>query len=103
MSQQNVILQALGPHPTVEVVQTWQPLLRDDYLLLCSDGLSGLVSDEEIAEAVARTSDSSKTCKHLVDLANSRGGPDNITVVLARFTGDNLLTSEQAPAGGGPL
>jgi PPM family protein phosphatase len=49
---------------------------------LCSDGLTGLVSDDEILDAVARENDPQVAAKYLVDLANERGGNDNITVVL---------------------
>ena len=56
-----------------------------DRLLLCTDGLSDLVRDEEIADIVRFGRDSQKTCQTLVDLALSRGGKDNITVLLARY------------------
>jgi len=56
-----------------------------DLFVLCSDGLTGLVHDEEIAEAANAGSDLDGICAHLVDLANERGGEDNITVVLVRY------------------
>ncbi len=93
MAPRNVILQALGPSPTVEVVQHWQPMLRGDMVLLCSDGLSGVVSAEDIAGIVTSTDALPKACQKLVDLANERGGPDNITVILARMTGDGLMAA----------
>jgi len=95
MAPRNVILQALGPSPTVEVVQHWQPLLRDDMVLLCSDGLSGVVTADDIAGIVTSTDALPKACQKLIDLANERGGPDNITVILARMTGDGLMTPEE--------
>lgn len=89
--RRNIILQALGPDPKVRVDLTSQQLRRGDALVLCSDGLSGQVSREEITERVA---DSNKNlpdiCTELIDLANERGGPDNITVVIARFSGEGL-------------
>jgi len=88
--RRNIILQALGPDPRVKVDLTYQPLSRGDVLVLCSDGLSGQVKKEEIAEQLARTPDLSQLCSALIDLANQRGGPDNITVVAARFEGDAL-------------
>ena len=96
MANHNVILQALGPRPTVEVVQRWEPARRDDVVLLCSDGLTGLVSAEEIGEAVSRGQNLSRACKRLVKLANGRGGPDNITVVIARIDGDGLASAAEA-------
>jgi PPM family protein phosphatase len=88
--RRNIILQALGPDEAVRVDVTRQELRRGDALILCSDGLSGQVSKEEIADAVTRTPDLMKVCGDLIDLANERGGPDNITVVVARFDGNGL-------------
>jgi protein phosphatase len=56
-----------------------------DVFILCSDGLTGLVRDEEIAQAVGSNSDLDAVCASLVDLANDRGGEDNITVVIVRY------------------
>ena len=56
-----------------------------DLFVLCSDGLTGLVHDEEIAEAANSGTDLDAICAQLVDLANERGGEDNITVVLVRY------------------
>ena len=86
----NIILQALGPTPTVEVVLTHRKARRGDVLVLCSDGLSGVVKGEEIRDAVVRCQDPAVACEDLVELANSRGGPDNITVIVARLEGPGL-------------
>jgi protein phosphatase len=94
MAPRNLILQALGPSPTIEVVQGWQPILRGDAVLLCSDGLSGLVPAEELAHEVTSEANPGIACKRLIALANERGGPDNITVVLARLTGGGLPAAE---------
>ncbi|HEU4990742.1 MAG TPA: Stp1/IreP family PP2C-type Ser/Thr phosphatase [Gemmatimonadaceae bacterium] len=88
--RRNIILQALGPEATVKVDLTHQKLRRGDTLVLCSDGLSGQVSREQIAEVVAQERDLMMVCKRLIDLANSAGGPDNITVIAARFDGEGL-------------
>lgn len=88
--RRNIILQALGPDPRVKVDLTWQALRKGDVLVLCSDGLSGQVKREEIAEQVNATPDLVELCGQLVTLANERGGPDNITAVAARFGGDGL-------------
>ena len=88
--RRNIILQALGPDPRVKVDLTYQPLCRGDLLVLCSDGLSGQVKKEEIAEMSVAVPDLAVLCSRLIDLANERGGPDNITVVVARFEGEGL-------------
>lgn len=88
--RRNVILQALGPSPDVEVVVIRQELRAGDVLVLCSDGLSGPVSNEEIGQIVVSTRDLGVACDDLVELANSRGGRDNITVVIARVDGSGL-------------
>lgn len=101
MPQKNVILQALGPKPTVDVVQSWVPAAKDDVLLLCSDGLSEMVGDEAIGEIVDGTSSLSRACSRLIELANENGGPDNITVVLARVEGTELPPVDELSEGDG--
>jgi protein phosphatase len=91
--RRNIILQALGPEPSVKVEITQQPLRRDDVLVLCSDGLSGLVRPEHIAEVITGELDLSVACDRLIAMANDGGGPDNITVVAARFEGEGLQGS----------
>src|SRR5690349_18238469 len=88
--RRNIILQALGPDPRVKVDLSYQSIRRGDTLILCSDGLSGLVKREEFAQLAARYPDPQALCAALIDLANERGGPDNITVITARFDGDGL-------------
>jgi hypothetical protein len=88
--RRNIILQALGPEARIRIDLTSQPVRRGDTLVLCSDGLSGVVKPEEIAAVVREESDLVAVCKRLIDLANASGGPDNITVVTARFEGDSL-------------
>jgi PPM family protein phosphatase len=88
--RRNIILQALGPDPRVRVDLTHQVLRRGDTLILCSDGLSGSVRREEFAQVAVEQKDLPSLCAKLIDLANERGGPDNITVVAARFDGEGL-------------
>jgi protein phosphatase len=88
--RRNIILQALGPEPAVKLDLTHQQVRRGDILVLCSDGLSGLVKTEEFASAFFEEADLAVGCERLVALANDRGGPDNITVVAARFDGEGL-------------
>ena len=88
--RRNIILQALGPDPRVKVDLTHQSMRQGDTLILCSDGLSGLVRREEFATLAHQHGDPQALCAALIDLANARGGPDNITVITARFEGDGL-------------
>jgi protein phosphatase len=88
--RRNIILQALGPEDQVTVDLTHQQVRRGDTLVLCSDGLSGLVKAEEIAQLTTTDPDLRRVCQKLVERANARGGPDNITVVAVRFEGDGL-------------
>lgn len=89
-TRRNIILQALGPDPRVKVDLTFLPLVQGDIILICSDGLSGQVKRDEIAEFATRESDPEVLCDTLISLANSRGGPDNITTVVVRVEGDGL-------------
>ena len=81
----NVIVRSLGPDSLVQVdVEGPHPLEAGDTFVLCSDGLSGPVSDSEIG-AVAGVLPPEEACQFLVQLANLRGGPDNITVQVVRI------------------
>ncbi len=84
----NVIVRSLGPEALVQVdVEGPHPLEPGDVYLLCSDGLSGQVTDREIG-AVASALPPSEAARFLVHLANLHGGPDNTTVLIARLPGD---------------
>jgi PPM family protein phosphatase len=114
--RRNIILQALGPEAAIKVDITRQQIRLGDTLVLCSDGLSGLVRDVEIGEAVTSEPDLRALCARLISTANSKGGPDNITVVAARFEGAALTAAahddevghqafhvtDDTPAGGVP-
>jgi protein phosphatase len=86
----NIILQALGVQERVEVVLSQVELRRGDVALLCSDGLHGPVSDEELLAVLVAETDLQKAAQTLIQKALDRDGPDNITVVLARFEGEGL-------------
>jgi PPM family protein phosphatase len=88
--RRNIILQALGPEPTIKVDVTHQQLRRGDVLVLCSDGLSGVVRNDEIGRVARESPNLVTLCTQLIDLANASGGPDNITVIAARFDGEGL-------------
>lgn len=87
--RRSVILQALGPKPEVSIELTYHEVRRGDVMVLCSDGLTRLVKRDEIAAIVARN-DPVGACTALIRAANERGGPDNITVVIAQLDGDGL-------------
>ena len=92
----NVILQALGAQTELAPATARIQLRQGDMVLLCSDGLSGKLRNEEIREIVAEAKgDLAAACQALVDQANYRGGEDNITVVLARFTGAELRDASE--------
>jgi len=83
----NIILQALGTAETVQVDLTYVDLRKGDALLVCSDGLSGMVRADEMREVLLTHREPFDACKELVDRANRAGGHDNITVIVAVFEG----------------
>jgi protein phosphatase len=101
----NIITRSLGPNPDVKVdLEGPFPMAVGDSFLLCSDGLSGQVKDEEIA-AIMGALPPQEAVHALVDLANLRGGPDNITVIIARVVAplsggavDQSRFAEETPA-----
>lgn len=84
-ARNHVLIQALGTEPSVQVALSTQELRQDDHLLICSDGLSNKVRAQEIERMVRQGPDLPDACRKLIDLANERGGEDNITVILARL------------------
>ena len=81
---QSVLLRALGAHPEIEVDAEEHSLFNRDILLLCSDGLTRMVTEPEIAGTLQAEPDPVRAANHLVELANEQGGADNITVVVIR-------------------
>src|SRR5262245_19333409 len=82
--RRNEVLRSLGVEPEVVVDVHRVELQPGDQILLCSDGLSGVVRDPEIADVMHREPPA-RAVRTLVDFANSRGGPDNVTVQIARI------------------
>lgn len=80
--QRSVLTRAVGSEPAVAVDGDDVPLLSGDRLMLCSDGLSSVVSEDAIAGVLESVTDPQHACAQLVDQANSLGGPDNITVLI---------------------
>ncbi len=82
--QRSIITRALGPEPDVEV-DTWTyPVRAGDVLLLCSDGLTSMVSEDEVVRVLAGATSLEQAGDDLIGAANAAGGRDNITVVLFR-------------------
>ena len=86
----NIILQALGTADAVQVDLTYVALRRGDVLLMCSDGLCGMIRDYEICDGLLKYSDPAKACRELIEEANQAGGHDNITIIVATFDGPAL-------------
>jgi protein phosphatase len=101
----NVITRSLGPHATVHIdLEGPYSAQAGDIFLLCSDGLSGQVTDEELG-AILQSLPPEEAVETLVDLANFRGGPDNISVIVAQVVGElpgnfDLALCNSAPASG---
>lgn len=94
----NVIVRSLGPEATVQVdIEGPHRTEPGDIYLICSDGLSNQLSDEELG-AIVQNLPLSDACQFLVDLANLRGGPDNITVITLRVPGKKETTEEKPAA-----
>ncbi len=94
----NVVTRALGgaPHVSVDLIEV--PTRPSDVFLLCSDGLTGMVTDEEIVERLKGSEAIDKTVRNLVELANEHGGVDNITAILVVVGGGD---GGPTPAKGG--
>lgn len=87
----NVILQALGAQNEIYPVSARVAPFKDDVFVLCTDGLSNKVSASEIQEIILNNFDQlQNSCAELIKLANENGGEDNITVVVAKFVGEDL-------------
>jgi PPM family protein phosphatase len=81
---QSVLLRALGTQPEIEVDAEEHVLFPSDTLLLCSDGLTRMVTEPEIAGTLLAEPDPTKAANRLVELANENGGADNVTVIVVR-------------------
>jgi len=91
--KRNLLTRCLGHSPVLRVERTALELQPGDFLLLCSDGLHGVVRDAEIAQVLMTAPGLQTACDYLVEMANQRGGPDNITVIVAQVVtgeGSNL-------------
>jgi len=81
----NFITRAIGTEPVVECDLFHTTLEKGDCLLLCSDGLSNMMSDQEILFEVVHGVEKQQCCQRLLDIAKNRGGPDNVTSILIQI------------------
>ena len=95
--RRNEILRAVGVLPAVEVEISEVEVAAGDRFVLCSDGLSGVVEDEEIA-AIVQSEDPETAVDRLIAMANDRGGPDNITVQILSIPADEAEGDPEATA-----
>jgi protein phosphatase len=95
--RRNEIIRSVGVFPTVEVDLARFEVERGDQILLCSDGLSGVLSDEEIAAVLLR-SEPAEAVPELVAAANEHGGPDNVTVMVSALSGEENEAAVRTPA-----
>jgi len=95
----NVITRSLGPNPNVDVdLEGPFPVQVGDTFLVCSDGLTGQVSDEELGPILANLP-TREAARVLVDLSNLRGGPDNITLIIVKVLDPAMATASNARVG----
>src|SRR3954470_2179231 len=87
--QRSIITRALGPEPDVEVDTFTYPGRDGDVYLICSDGLTGMISESAVAEIIRSSGSLDEAAHGLIDAANENGGRDNITVVLFRLADDD--------------
>ena len=83
----NVLIRALGQGEVLEADIFTIPFPRPGYLILCSDGLWGVVNDQEISRTIVEAPTLHRACQNLVEAANLAGGPDNITLILVQLIG----------------
>jgi serine/threonine protein phosphatase PrpC len=86
---QSVLLRALGANPEVDVEVDEVEVMPRDVVLFCSDGLTRMVTEPEIAGSLQAETDPASAAQKLVDLANERGGLDNVTVIVVRVQDEN--------------
>jgi protein phosphatase len=81
------LIRALGQGEALEADIFTIPFPQSGYLMLCSDGLWGVVNDKDISRFISEAPNLHRACQSMVEAANAAGGPDNISVVLAQIIG----------------
>jgi protein phosphatase len=101
--QRSIITRALGPEPDIDIDLHTHPMQPGDVLLLCSDGLTGMISEDEVAQILGGAASLGNAGRALVQAANDAGGRDNITVVLFRLEDVGARAPADAPTEGPAL
>lgn len=83
----NVLIRALGQGETLEADVFTVPFPQSGYLMICSDGLWGVVNEKDLARILSEAPNLHRACQSMVEAANAAGGPDNITVILSQIVG----------------
>ena len=81
----NLITRAIGTEPVVDCDLFHHKLVRGDCLLLCTDGLTNMMDDQEMLFEVVHGVNKHKCCDRLLDIAKNRGAPDNVTVIMVQI------------------
>ena len=89
-ARKSILTQAVGSSETLDVKVTYLRVNQGDRILLCSDGLYNMVPEADLLENAGRGDALPDNCKALIEKANANGGTDNITVILADFSGPGL-------------
>ena len=89
-SRKSILTQAVGSSETLDVKVTYIRVSRGDRILVCSDGLYNMVPEADLLENAVRGDGLSNICKALIEKANGNGGTDNITLIMAEFSGEGL-------------
>jgi serine/threonine protein phosphatase PrpC len=95
-SRKSILTQAVGSSENVDVKVTYTRIRSGDKILLCSDGLYNMVDHESLASIANQDNSLADKCKALIARANQKGGTDNITVIIADFSGPSLLPADPA-------
>ena len=97
-SRKSILTQAVGSSETLDVKVTYVRVNQGDRILICSDGLYNMVHEADLMEIASRGDELSKNCKALIERANANGGTDNITVILAEFSGQGVPAADAGAA-----
>ena len=89
--QRNVLYRALGQAEKIDEELITNPIPSSGFLVICSDGLWGLVSDNEMVEIITEADSLQSACQKLIQAANAAGGPDNITVIIINIPEKNEI------------
>jgi protein phosphatase len=97
-SRKGILTQAVGTSETLEVKVTYVKIHQGDRILVCCDGLYNMVPEADLLEIASRPGDFTDNCKAFIEKANANGGADNITMILAEFSGPGLAPADAGAA-----